>query len=370
MKRVIGVTILFFIITTVSMIVISIMLVAMFFIGLDDEDDEYDSDFTWGGEGNFAENEVPEQYIPLYKSAAKEYDLDWELLAAIHRVETRFSTIDPMVSHVGAEGHAQFMPCTWVGWNHPSCSGLGEGNISEEEKKDPNAIKKYGGFGVDANGDGKADMWNLEDAIYSMANYLSSNHSSVDSAILSYNHSSKYVNEVKHYMNKYKNNLASVDHQGSNVEVKGDKAWVVPRATYITSCYGQRWGRSHNGIDITAGAPGKVNGYDIVAFMDGTVSVSQFGSSGSGYGGYGNVLVLDHGNGVQTLYAHMLKLGVPVGKKVKAGDKIGEVGNTGASQGAHLHFEVRINDNPVNPLKHLEGFNMEFNPSGTNCPVK
>src|SRR5690606_31733275 len=83
-----------------------------------------------------------------------------------------FSTMETMVSPVGAEGHMQFMPCSFVGWSHPTCGGLGKGEIPEEEKTDPEVIKKYNGYGVDANGDGKADPWDIEDAIFSAANYL------------------------------------------------------------------------------------------------------------------------------------------------------------------------------------------------------
>ena len=99
--------------------------------------------------------EVPSEFMPIYKAAETEYGVPWYLLAAHHRVETIFSTMDPMISPVGAEGHMQFMPCTFVGWAHPSCEGLGEGDIPEDEKTDPAVIKKYGGYGVDANGDGK-----------------------------------------------------------------------------------------------------------------------------------------------------------------------------------------------------------------------
>ncbi|WP_052400764.1 MULTISPECIES: peptidoglycan DD-metalloendopeptidase family protein [Oceanobacillus] len=357
--------------------VLGIVLITIFAVlFMDQEETEMGGgggQYTWGGEASFADNEVPAQYIPLYQEAANEYDLDWELLAAIHRVETVFSTLDPMISHVGAEGHAQFMPCSWVGWSHPTCEGLGEGNMSESEKKDVELIEKNGGYGVDANGDGVADMWDIEDAIFSMANLLASHYKdkgTVEGAILGYNHSDKYVNDVTRFMNNYKNNFVAVDYmgnQGNNISLKGDKAWVVPNANFITSCYGSRWGKNHNGIDITAGAPGKVNGYDVVAFMDGTVSVSMYGEQGSGYGGYGNVVVLDHGNGIETLYAHLLEPGISVVRQVKAGDVIGKVGNSGASQGAHLHFEIRENGNPVNPMDYLQDFDMDVNPSGSNC---
>lgn len=149
---------------------------------------------------------IPDEFIPIYKAAAEEYDIQWELLAAHHRVETKFSTMDPMISPVGAEGPMQFMPCTFVGWEHPTCSGLGEGNIPDDEKTDPAVIEYYGGYGVDGNGDGKADPFNIEDAIYSAAHYLSENGAAdgdVERAIFAYNKSDQYVADILYYVDEY-----------------------------------------------------------------------------------------------------------------------------------------------------------------------
>ncbi|MCI2254061.1 lytic transglycosylase domain-containing protein [Domibacillus sp. 8LH] len=149
---------------------------------------------------------IPEEYMPIYKAAAEEYGIPWELLAAHHRVETKFSTMDPMISPAGAEGPMQFMPCTFVGWEHPTCSGLGKGDIPEEEKTDPAVIAKYGGYGVDANGDGKADPFNVEDAIYSAAHYLSENGAAdgdMKRAIFAYNQSDQYVSDILYYVGEY-----------------------------------------------------------------------------------------------------------------------------------------------------------------------
>jgi peptidoglycan LD-endopeptidase LytH len=150
--------------------------------------------------------EIPPEFIPIYKAAEKEYGVPWNLLAAHHRVETRFSQMDTMISPVGAEGHLQFMPCTFVGWSHPTCSGLGKGNISDEEKTNPETIKKYGGYGVDANGDGVADPWDIEDAIFSAAYYLSLNGAAdgdIERAVFAYNHSDEYVEDVLYFAEKY-----------------------------------------------------------------------------------------------------------------------------------------------------------------------
>ncbi|RHW38257.1 lytic transglycosylase domain-containing protein [Lysinibacillus yapensis] len=150
--------------------------------------------------------QIPEEYIPIYVTAGETYDVPWTLLAAHHRVETRFSSMKTLVSPVGAEGHMQFMPCTFVGWSHPTCSDLGKGEIPKSDKTDPDIIRKYGGYGVDANGDGVADPFNLEDAIYSAANYLSQSGASdgeLKKAIFHYNHSEEYVDDILYYYHQY-----------------------------------------------------------------------------------------------------------------------------------------------------------------------
>lgn len=157
--------------------------------------------------------DVPSEYIELYKKAEENYGVPWTLLAAHHRIETRFSTMDPLLSPVGAEGHLQFMPCTFVGWLHPSCGGLGKGEIPEKDKINPAIIEKYGGYGVDANNDGKADPYDLEDAIYSAANYLAASGAAdgeIEKAIFNYNHSEKYVEDVLYFYNLYENQLKEI----------------------------------------------------------------------------------------------------------------------------------------------------------------
>ncbi|MCK1998459.1 lytic transglycosylase domain-containing protein [Psychrobacillus psychrodurans] len=157
--------------------------------------------------------DVPSEYIELYKKAEENYGVPWTLLAAHHRIETRFSTMDPLLSPVGAEGHLQFMPCTFVGWSHPSCGGLGKGEIPEKDKINPAVIEKYGGYGVDANNDGKADPYDLEDAVYSAANYLAASGAAdgeIEKAIFNYNHSEKYVEDVLYFYNLYENQLKEI----------------------------------------------------------------------------------------------------------------------------------------------------------------
>lgn len=128
----------------------------------------------------------------------------------------------------------------------------------------------------------------------------------------------------------------------------GSMVWPVPASHRVTSPFGYRicpfHGRElHPGIDI--GAP---SGSAIVAAGSGTVI------SAGWRGGYGNTVIIDHGNGVTTLYAHQLSGGirVGVGSHVKAGQRIGTVGSTGNSTGPHLHWEVRVNGEPRNPMSY------------------
>lgn len=158
--------------------------------------------------------EIPEEFIPVYMDAAEEYGIPWTLLAAHHRIETRFSTMDPLLSPVGAEGHMQFMPCTFVGWSYPGCSGLGEGDIPEHDKTDPEVIEKYGGHGVDANGDGIADPYDVEDAMHSAAKYLAESGAAdgeYEKAIFDYNKSEKYVQDVLWFFDKFEESREDIE---------------------------------------------------------------------------------------------------------------------------------------------------------------
>ena len=109
---------------------------------------------------------------------------------------------------------------------------------------------------------------------------------------------------------------------------------IKPVSGTITSRYGWRSRDNHKGLDIGAGY-----GTSIKAAAAGTVYVSAYGYNG----GYGNYVILSHGNGVQTLYGHCSSLCVSPGEKVKQGQVIAKVGSTGISTGNHLHFEVRVN---------------------------
>jgi murein DD-endopeptidase MepM/ murein hydrolase activator NlpD len=117
---------------------------------------------------------------------------------------------------------------------------------------------------------------------------------------------------------------------------------VWPVSGPVTSPFGYRWGRMHEGIDI-----GVSSGTPIHAAASGTVIYCGWEE------GYGNLVVLDNGNGLATAYAHQSSIAASCGQHVDQGQTIGYVGCTGHCFGPHLHFEVRINGNPVDPLGYL-----------------
>ncbi|MBE7035691.1 MAG: M23 family metallopeptidase [Ruminococcaceae bacterium] len=127
----------------------------------------------------------------------------------------------------------------------------------------------------------------------------------------------------------------------------GSGRMTMPSDGVLTSRFGSRWGRKHNGIDISADV-----GTNIYAADNGTVIYSQYND-----GGFGYLLQIDHGNGVVTYYAHCNELLVPAGAVVAKGDVIATVGNTGRSTGPHLHFEVHKNGCPVDPTQYYSSIN-------------
>ena len=118
--------------------------------------------------------------------------------------------------------------------------------------------------------------------------------------------------------------------------------YVWPVLGPVTSPFGWRWGRMHEGIDIAV-----ASGTPIRAAAAGTVIYAGW------LGGYGNLTIIDHGGGVATAYGHQSSLAASTGSYVAQGQVIGYVGSTGHSTGPHLHFEVRVNGVPQDPLGYL-----------------
>lgn len=115
-----------------------------------------------------------------------------------------------------------------------------------------------------------------------------------------------------------------------------------PTSGQITSGFGPRWGRMHQGLDIAA-----PTGRPITAAKSGTVIMAGWS------GGYGQLVVIDHGGGLATAYAHQSRIAVKTGDPVTQGGLVGFVGSTGHSTGPHLHFEVRVNGAARDPLPYL-----------------
>ncbi|MCP4295997.1 MAG: LysM peptidoglycan-binding domain-containing M23 family metallopeptidase [Proteobacteria bacterium] len=117
---------------------------------------------------------------------------------------------------------------------------------------------------------------------------------------------------------------------------------VWPSKGTLSSGYGMRHGRMHQGVDLT-----RDKGKDIVASGSGIV---KFAGNKKGFG---KTIIIDHGNGLSTLYAHSEKIYVSKGEEVKQGKLISKMGSTGKSTGIHLHFEIHKNGVPQNPLRYL-----------------
>ena len=133
--------------------------------------------------------------------------------------------------------------------------------------------------------------------------------------------------------------------------IRGHRDPAVPNLKFpvgggvLASPFGYRWGRFHRGLDIAArvGAP-------VLACADGRV---VFTGSRKRFRSYGNTILIDHGKGVYTYYAHLNKIIVAKNRKVRRGQRIGLVGNSGRSTGPHLHLEVRVANNMFNPLAYF-----------------
>lgn len=138
--------------------------------------------------------------------------------------------------------------------------------------------------------------------------------------------------------------VASTGVNASSKKISLGLSLIRPVSGTVTSRFGSRWGSTHKGIDI--GAP---KGTPIKAAASGTVTVSSYGYNG----GYGNYVIISHGNGIQTVYGHCNTLKVTVGQKVSQGEVIATVGNTGRSTGNHLHLEIRVNGVAQNPQNYL-----------------
>jgi murein DD-endopeptidase MepM/ murein hydrolase activator NlpD len=127
------------------------------------------------------------------------------------------------------------------------------------------------------------------------------------------------------------------------IEAEEVSGYIWPVSGRLNSRFGPRWGSFHSGIDIGAAA-----GTAVAAAASGKVILASY----SNYG-YGNYVIVRHGDGSETLYAHLSRIYVALGQQVGQGETVGTVGCTGWCTGPHLHFEIRIRGVAVDPLPYL-----------------
>jgi murein DD-endopeptidase MepM/ murein hydrolase activator NlpD len=140
------------------------------------------------------------------------------------------------------------------------------------------------------------------------------------------------------------------DRSLSTSIAQSPNAWVLPNHDYrLTSLFGQRWGKAHKGVDIAV-----PEGTPVAAMHEGIIVLAAYN------GGYGNQVIIDHGNGIKTTYGHNSRLMVKEGQRVKAGDIIAISGSTGHSTGPHVHLEIHVNDVAVNPLPWFKAHGVDL----------
>ena len=320
-------------------------------------------DSSFGGWGPYLDvipgAMVPAEFMPHYLAAQAKYGVDWFYLAAIHWVETGFSTHPTMISSVGAEGHFQFMPCTWHGWAYPACKSSSNGYavISPHDKYNPKIIAKYGGYGVDADGNGVASPWDIKDAVFTAARLLQANGFSKDpiKAICGYNKGAAACSKINMAKDSYVVKVMTKAEEIKNSSYIGSGSlansagFISPAKGRLTSKYGYRnigqGSEFHKGVDIANSEK-----TPIYAAANGVVTAienrcpSRGGiNSTCGSGGRGNYVRILHKTSAGTFevfYQHLYSVNVKKGQEVKQGQVIGLMGMSGRVTGPHLHFEM------------------------------
>lgn len=221
-----------------------------------------------------------------------------------------------------------------------------------ENLKLNNTVKTYKYYEISLNNEKKSCVDTLEEA-EKIVNEIKEEFSENDLE-LNLQINEKYTEDVEQ-INTETVEVATTAVETAAQEIKEEneaiaiinnvKISVLPVTGRITSRYGESSSRrksTHTGLDIAC-----ITGTDIKVVSDGVVTFA------ARQGSYGNLVKVDHGNGVETWYGHCSKIYAKVGDKVKAGDVIAAVGSTGNSTGPHLHLEIRVNGNTVNPQNYV-----------------
>ena len=292
------------------------------------------------------------KYKPAY-----EVTIAGEKLGYIERIDEFKNLIEEKIINQEGEYIADVSLIQEPEYNFKLLKRTSETNLNDviEKLKTADTVITYKYYEVALNNETKSYVKTLEEA-KKVVNEIKEEFAD-DNLELNLQINEKYTESIE---NVDTNNLevatASVENAAKEIKEENEnkdalaivnniKLSVLPVTGRITSRYGERSSlrrSTHTGLDIAC-----TTGTDIKVVSNGTVTFS--GKKGS----YGNLIIVDHGNGVETWYGHCSKLYEKVGNTVNAGDIIAAVGSTGNSTGPHLHFEIRINGECVNPQNYV-----------------
>ena len=292
------------------------------------------------------------KYKPVY-----EVTIAGEKLGYIEKIEEFKNLIEEKIINQDGEYIADVSLIQEPEYNFRLLKRTSEANTDEviEKIKTSDTVITYKYYEVALNNETKSYVKTLEEA-EKVVNEIKEEFAD-DNLELNLQINEKYTESIE---NVDTNNLevatASVENAAKEIKEENEnkdalaivnniKLSVLPVTGRITSRYGERSSlrrSTHTGLDIAC-----TTGTDIKVVSNGTVTFS--GKKGS----YGNLVIVDHGNGVETWYGHCSKLYAKVGDTVTAGDVIAAVGSTGNSTGPHLHFEIRIDGECVNPQNYV-----------------
>ena len=292
------------------------------------------------------------KYKPAY-----EVTIAGEKLGYIERIDEFKNLIEEKIINQEGEYIADVSLIQEPEYNFKLLKRTSETNLNDviEKLKTADTVITYKYYEVALNNETKSYVKTLEEA-KKVVNEIKEEFAD-DNLELNLQINEKYTESIE---NVDTNNLevatASVENAAKEIKEENEnkdalaivnniKLSVLPVTGRITSRYGERSSlrrSTHTGLDIAC-----TTGTDIKVVSNGTVTFS--GKKGS----YGNLIIVDHGNGVETWYGHCSKLYEKVGDTVNAGDIIAAVGSTGNSTGPHLHFEIRINGECVNPQNYV-----------------
>ena len=292
------------------------------------------------------------KYKPVY-----EVTIAGEKLGYIEKVDEFKNLIEEKVINQEGEYIADISLIHEPEYNFKLLKRTSELNIDDviEKLKTSDTVTTYKYYEVALNNETKSYVKTLEEA-EKVVNEIKEEFAD-DNLELNLQINEKYTESIENVdTNSLEVATASVENGAKEIKenkenedalaiVNNIKLSVLPVTGRITSRYGERSSlrrSTHTGLDIACNT-----GTDIKVVSNGTVTFS--GKKGS----YGNLIIVDHGNGVETWYGHCSKLYAKVGDTVTAGDIVAAVGSTGNSTGPHLHFEIRINGECVNPQNYV-----------------